>query len=49
VIEFRAEFFNLFNRANFGGFNITANSLTFGAVTSADAPRIIQFGLKYSF
>ncbi|MFQ5740251.1 MAG: TonB-dependent receptor plug, partial [Acidobacteriota bacterium] len=50
-IEFRAEFFNIFNTVNFAnpGTNI-ASPLTFGIITStSSSPRIIQFALKYSF
>jgi len=49
-VEFRAEFFNLPNRASFGltggAGNNVSNPSTFGVYTSAQDPRIIQFGLK---
>lgn len=48
-VQFRAEFFNAFNRANFGvpGVNIGAG---FGVITTtATEARIIQFALKYRF
>jgi hypothetical protein len=49
-LEFRAEFFNAFNHAQF---NLTtanyADPSNFGRVSSANAPRIIQFGLKLLF
>ena len=58
-IEFRSEFFNLFNRANFG---IPVHQLFFGGYTTDPATennrlfidtrvpaRTIQFALKYSF
>lgn len=48
-IEFRSEFFNLFNRANFNLPNRFADSPVFGRILSAGFPRIIQFGLKYVF
>jgi len=49
-LEFRAEFFNAFNHADFG--NPVANhaSGAFGVISSTTVgPRIIQFGLKYLF
>ncbi|HUQ94986.1 MAG TPA: carboxypeptidase regulatory-like domain-containing protein [Bryobacteraceae bacterium] len=49
AIQFRAEFFNLFNRANFGLPTNTLNSPNFGRILSADSPRILQFGLKLAF
>jgi len=48
-LEFRAEFFNLFNRVNFGLPNNDISSPTFGQVESALAPRQIQFALKFLF
>jgi hypothetical protein len=49
-IEFRAEFFNLFNRPQFGPPNTSFGSNTFGVVNSTVGnPRLIQFGLKFAF
>lgn len=48
-IEFRAEFFNLFNRVNFGNPNGNLSAGNFGKITSAGTPRVLQFGLKYQF
>jgi hypothetical protein len=48
-IQFRAEAFNLLNRANF---NLPASQITqgtFGRITSAQDPRILQFALKVRF
>jgi hypothetical protein len=62
-LQFRAEMFNAFNHANFGGYqgnlNFEGNSTNsnfgkptngaFGTLSSAQAPREIQFGFKFSF
>jgi len=50
-VEFRAEFFNIFNRTVFGGPSTYINDPTsFGIVGSqANAPRTIQFSLKVNF
>jgi len=45
-VQFRSEFFNVFNNVNFSSPNVTASSSTFGRITSAGSPRIIQFALK---
>jgi hypothetical protein len=52
TIQFRAEFFNAFNHANFGLPNVTFGSPAFGTISSinASAPaRIIQLALKLYF
>ena len=49
TLQFRAEFFNLFNRPNFDLPDNFFLSPTFGQVLSAQAPRRIQFGLKLLF
>lgn len=50
-LQFRAESFNLFNRVNFetSGVNSTVSAPSFGAISTANDPRILQFALKYSF
>jgi hypothetical protein len=49
-IEFRAEFFNIFNHPQFGPPNGTFGSGNFGVVTNTvNLPRLIQFGLKFAF
>jgi hypothetical protein len=49
-IDFRAEFFNLFNRVRWGNPNGTWTSANLGQVRSqANNPRQMQFGLKIHF
>jgi hypothetical protein len=56
-VQLRGEFFNTFNHSNFttpasGGSNyptFTLSSSTFGTITSANDPRIIQLALKVTF
>jgi len=47
--QFRTEFFNAFNHANFGPPNIMRDSSGFGQILTAANARIIQFGLKFYF
>ena len=49
-VQFRAEFFNVFNHANFGVPHNSVQDSAFGTITTtATAPRQIQFALKLSF
>jgi hypothetical protein len=49
-IQFRAEFFNLFNHPQFGPPGNTFGTPTFGVVSSQiNNPRLIQFALKFVF
>ena len=49
-LQFRTEFFNIFNTPQFAAPNTTVGSPTFGQVTSTLAnPRLIQFALKFTF
>ncbi len=49
-IQVRAEFFNAFNRVNWGGPAASINApANFGRITSTDPPRSIQLALKYMF
>lgn len=48
-VQFRAEFFNLFNRANFRLPNSDISSPTFGEIQQALSPRLVQFALKFLF
>ena len=47
--QFRAEFFNAFNHANFGSPGVALGNANFGVISSALDPRIIQLGLKILF
>lgn len=55
ALLFRAEFFNLFNRPNFGlpnrfGFTAIGLAGNAGAITTlTTSSRQIQFGLRYTF
>jgi hypothetical protein len=48
-IEFRAEFFNAFNHAQFLNPDNQGQSDTFGEISTDRGMRIIQFGLKFYF
>ena len=50
-LQFRAEFFNIFNNPNFRLPNSNASSAQFGRITAVvdDNQRILQLGLKLSF
>jgi carboxypeptidase family protein len=48
-IQFRTEFFNLFNHTNFIGFDTDIRNLSFGTLNVAQAPREIQLGIKFTF
>ena len=46
-LQFRTEFFNMFNTPQFGQPNGGYGNVLFGAINSqANSPRVIQFGLK---
>jgi hypothetical protein len=47
-LQFRCEFFNLFNHALFNGPNLTPTSSSFGQLTSqSNLPRRTQMGLRF--
>jgi hypothetical protein len=49
-VEFRAEFFNLFNNVNFANPVNVVSSGNFGQIASTTTgPRVVQFALKYNF
>jgi len=50
LLQFRFEFFNFLNRANFGGpVSVLSAGPTVGRITTSGPGRIIQFGAKISF
>jgi hypothetical protein len=49
-LEFRAEFFNIFNRVQYAAPNTTFGAASFGVVSADNnSPRLIQFGLRFAF
>jgi len=44
--QFRAEFFNIFNHAQFNQPDLTVGDVLFGAIRNARDPRIVQFAMK---
>ena len=48
-LAFRSECFNCLNHPNLNGPTVAFNSSLFGHITSANAPRILQFSLKLDF
>jgi hypothetical protein len=49
-LQFRAEFFNLFNTVDFSPPDTSvADGPVFGTITSANTPRVLQFALKLKF
>lgn len=48
-LEFRTDFFDVLNHPNFNTPNRYFGTATFGQITSAQLPRLIQFGLRLSF
>ena len=48
-LQFRSEFFNAFNRANFNNPNTNISSSRFGLVTGAAAGRKILFGIRIDY
>lgn len=48
-LQFRSEFFNLFNRPALGAPVAAFNSPNFGQITTAGAGPVIQFGLRLTY
>jgi len=49
MLQFRAEMFNVFNTTNWGLPGLTANTSTFGVISTAGDPRLTQFSVKVTF
>jgi hypothetical protein len=48
-LDFRAEFFSIFNHQNWGSPDTGVEDPSFGQIFSKVNPRVVQFGLKLSF
>ena len=48
-LQFRAEFFNIFNHTQYSGVGTTFGAASFGQVTAALDPRITQLALRLNF
>ena len=48
-VDVRAEAFNLLNHTNYGSPNTSYPTATFGSITSAGDPRIVQLALRLGF
>ena len=48
-LQFRAEFFNIFNHTNFASLSATRLGATYGQITATRDPRIIQLAMKLYF
>jgi hypothetical protein len=49
-LQFRTEFFNVFNRVLFGQPGLTDGNPSFGVVSSqSNNPRLIQFALRFNY
>ncbi len=49
TLELRAEVFNLLNTPAFGNPNGVVGSASFGSITTAGDPRVVQLAVKYAF
>jgi hypothetical protein len=48
-LQFRSEFYNFFNKTNFGAPDVNLASANFGRVSSTFDPRLVQLALKLQF
>lgn len=49
VIQFRSEFFNIFNHTNYNSVSTNFGAGNYGHITSARDPRILEFALRFQF
>jgi len=49
AVEVHAQAFNVLNWLQYNQPNTVRSAATFGQITSADDPRILQFGIRYTF
>jgi hypothetical protein len=49
AIDIRADAFNSFNTVNFGNPGTSFGSSTFGVISTAGNPRIMQLAVRYRF
>jgi hypothetical protein len=49
ALQFRWEIFNVINHVNLDPPSTAINSSTFGQITAAGSPRIMQLALKFAF
>jgi hypothetical protein len=48
-VQFRAEFYNIFNHLSYNNVQTQVGSRGFGAITGADPARVIQLALRFDF
>ena len=48
-IQFRSEFYSVFNHMTLGGPTNTLNNRNFGRIMSGGGARVVQFALRYQF
>jgi hypothetical protein len=48
-LQFRSEFFNLFNHTNLSNPNGTMSSPSFGKILASAPARVLQFGMKFIY
>ena len=49
AVEFKADYFNIFNHTQWLSSDRNLTSVTYGRITAGRNPRQIQFALKYLF